>query len=710
MFWEAALAVFHFLAAVGFLALAIKSRSVSRQIFKRDDKLKELGLKEINPEYWFFKQGDVDSYFFGDAGNMATIMTTVNKLLEGELTRGALSLTSCQQSKDLELKLGRLMTDIVNRFMHRTNLETEPAKWDEEQIPMNENEKVDENTVACMLFQVTCFNLKKEMVEYMYDMKGYRRWRLAVSHLQKSFKNPSPSSSRTSTCISGISTCISRISTFIPKSFLCSCSNCDPNKSVGHFKPSLFTRVRLRLQMVVIPIGLIIWDNWSDGVVLYNYTNIWMVTNSSLLRNSTILGGKIPAGGGETPEISFAVILLSLTFMFSTLTFLTSIFGTSPSRALTQGLKTAEKMAEPQQTFDERDYWGFASRYQLTIAEASSESLCQQTVQWAAYFAISRLLANTLSGEYEEYLTFQALVSSGLASVTALTLCQVKTNAIFHEFTLSLSQKLAHTLASLVNTLAHSTLLVLICTIIFDLIFVIAAKTNFLWALLCLLQLFLLLPAIYLLTFFWGKSVTEENDLRAVRERRSRPEEKLLRSNAIRHTNYNKQVVRSFLYHAENLFCHLRLPTSVSNLANQPICYQTACDARTVLISSKHYFTLHLYFLLSCFLLVAQQLQAHLSSTVVAPTLEIFSARHNLLLVSFSLPFAFIVALLLLHLYFKGTFLCNNQYVGFPQTCWLDLGPVSFSLLSTFGLKTPQDVGTGTYNNNKENGVLRQQQ
>ena len=102
MCWEAALAVLHFLAAVGFLALAIKSRSVSRQIFKRDDKLKELGLKEINPEYWFFKQGDVDSYFFGDDGkdHLASIVTTVNKLLEGELTRAALSLTSCQQSKD----------------------------------------------------------------------------------------------------------------------------------------------------------------------------------------------------------------------------------------------------------------------------------------------------------------------------------------------------------------------------------------------------------------------------------------------------------------------------------------------------------------------------------------------------------------------------------------------------------------------------------
>lgn len=42
---------------------------------------------------------------------------------------------------------------------------------------------------------------------------------------------------------------------------------------------------------------------------------------------------------------------------------------------------------------------------------------------------------------------------------------------------------------------------------------------------------------------------------------------------------------------------------------------------------------------------------------------------------SFSLPLAFMAAILLFHIYFrKGTFLCNSQYyVGYPETYWLDL-------------------------------------
>ena len=168
--------------------------------------------------------------------------------------------------------------------------------------------------------------------------------------------------------------------------------------------------------------------------------------------------------------------------------------------------------------------------------------------------------------------------------------------------------------------------------------------------------------------------------------------ERLLGTNAIRHTNYNNQVVRKFLYHTENLFCHLRLPTSVSNLANQPICYQTACDARTVLLTSLHYFTLHLYFLLSSLLLAAQQLWSYVDPTMVTPTYELFSARHNLVIASFVLPFSFMTALLFVHIYLKGTFLCNSQYVGFPKTCWEDLGPVSFPLSTTIGLKLPQDI------------------
>ena len=76
-----------------FLALAIKSRAVSRRIWGRDDKVKRLKLSELNPYYWNFKW-EVDKYFVGEGKDkLASILTTVSKLLEGELTRSPLSLT-----------------------------------------------------------------------------------------------------------------------------------------------------------------------------------------------------------------------------------------------------------------------------------------------------------------------------------------------------------------------------------------------------------------------------------------------------------------------------------------------------------------------------------------------------------------------------------------------------------------------------------------
>ena len=351
-------------------------------------------------------------------------------------------------------------------------------------------------------------------------------------------------------------------------------------------------------------------------------------------------------------------------------------------------------MNDPQQVFEEKDYWGFASRYQLTIAEASSESLAQHMVQWAAYFSLTLLLSGTdSSGEYDLYLTFRTLVYSGLASITALTISQVKTNDIFHELSLTKVQKFLYILASLVNTLSHSSLLVFICTTAFDLTFLMSAKKSFLLALAFLLFFFLLFPAVYALTSYWGKAI-KELDLRWEQKSGSEfgEKERILGTNAIRHTNYNNQVVRKLLYHTENLFCHLRLPTSVSNLANQPICYQTACDSRTVLLTSLHYFNLHLYFLLSSLLLAGKHLWIYLDPTIRTPTLEFFSARHNLLIVAYCLPFTFMAAILLLHLYLTGTFLCNSLYLGYPETCWEDLGPVTFSLATTLGLNPPEDV------------------
>ena len=92
----------------------------------------------------------------------------------------------------------------------------------------------------------------------------------------------------------------------------------------------------------------------------------------------------------------------------------------------------------------------------------------------------------------------------------------------------------------------------------FDLTFLVAAKTSFLWALLCLLLLFLFFPAICFVTFLWGKTVIEM-DLKMEQRRGSQfgEKERLLGTNAIRHTNYNNQVVRKLLYHTENLLTSL---------------------------------------------------------------------------------------------------------------------------------------------------------
>ena len=681
LWWELSAVLWHFLVSLAFLILATRSRAVSEQIWRRDEKLRRLRLREINPGYWYFKCEVYNFFTYVGKDKLAAILTTVNKLLEGEMTRSPISLTTCQQSKALRVKLAKLMAEIVSYFQKNQVVSGDlVVDIGQEAIRYGAKE------IALMLFQITSYYLKNEMVEFMYDLKGYRRWRLAISHLQKALDK------RGSTVETSHS---SRMTVYVPKLFQCNCSNCDPQVCPSDFRLFLFTRLRLRFQHIFLPIGLILWDNWSDGNVLFNYVNIWRLTNSTLLSNSTIIGGVIPSAG-NVPEISFPVILLTLIILFSSLTLLISIFGTSPTscspRALPQGLKTAERMNDPQQVFEEKDYWGFASRYQLTIAEASSESLAQHMVQWAAYFSLTLLLSGTdSSGEYD--LTFRTLVYSGLASITALTISQVRTNDIFHELSLTKVQKFLYILASLVNTLSHSSLLVFICTTAFDLTFLISAKKSFFLALASLLFFFLLLPAIYVLTSYWGKA-TKELDLRWEQKSGSEfgEKERILGTNAIRHTNYNNQAVRKFLYHTENLFCHLRLPTSVSNLANQPICYQTACDSRTVLLTSLHYFTLHLYFLLSSLLLAGKHLWIYLDPTIRTPTLEFFSARHNLLIVAYCLPFTFMAAILLLHLYLTGTFLCNSLYLGYPETCWEDLGPVTFSLATTLGLNPPEDV------------------
>ena len=55
LWWELSAVLWQFLVSVAFLILAIRSRAVSEQIWRRDEKLRRLRLREINPGYWYFK-------------------------------------------------------------------------------------------------------------------------------------------------------------------------------------------------------------------------------------------------------------------------------------------------------------------------------------------------------------------------------------------------------------------------------------------------------------------------------------------------------------------------------------------------------------------------------------------------------------------------------------------------------------------------------
>ena len=144
--WQLAASVWHFLASLVFLILAIKSRTMSKKLWTRDDDVKQLRLKKVNPGYWYFKC-EVNNYFLGEGKDkLASIMTTVNKLLEGELTRNPLSLIRCQQSKMLEQTLGELMAGLVDRFVPKVGREQlKRGEQRTEEIAMEEFKKTNIN-------------------------------------------------------------------------------------------------------------------------------------------------------------------------------------------------------------------------------------------------------------------------------------------------------------------------------------------------------------------------------------------------------------------------------------------------------------------------------------------------------------------------------------------------------------------------------------
>ena len=156
-------------------------------------------------------------------------------------------------------------------------------------------------------------------------------------------------------------------------------------------------------------------------------------------------------------------------------------------------------------------------RNELSINEASYESSYQFLGQWLTYFTLSYWISvvaknnnkialanvsnmdllNTYANlstqkmdneqqeasEFKEISTFQILWKSGVISLAALSLCQLKYNNVQHEYSTSLLQKAFYLAASVCNTLSFSSIMLLGSVIIVDIVIMISNMTNGLVAL-----------------------------------------------------------------------------------------------------------------------------------------------------------------------------------------------------------------------------------
>ena len=113
-----------------------------------------------------------------------------------------------------------------------------------------------------------------------------------------------------------------------------------------------------------------------------------------------------------------------------------------------------------------------ATRYQFSLSEAGAESVGQFTCQWALFLSINFLMGQSAMQNNAKYtnLFFVSLRNSTVTSLLSLTLSQIKTNRLSHEFSIGWKQKLQYALASLVNTISSTTLLIYYTTYSFDLI------------------------------------------------------------------------------------------------------------------------------------------------------------------------------------------------------------------------------------------------
>ena len=429
-----------------------------------------------------------------------------------------------------------------------------------------------------------------------------------------------------------------------------------------------------------------------------------------MITDQPILASLSPSDQNMLHEAIFFLVILAMIFSFLTFFFsLVSCTSWIPRMFLRPfviqhmlcdpyNVDKLDTMVYPDSLGHHWLWWpgDIATRYQLVLAEAGTESIGQFVGQWSIYLCMNYIISavqdvdnNSVLATTSMDFCLSSLKMSSVASLVSLTHSQIKINSIAHEFSIGFRQKICYLLASIFNTLGSSFLLMAFTTYCFDLTILVNFKYGYLCAILILVSFLSCYVLISMICNLWTR----------------RDDEELCTINGMpsgwgghdTSATYTKPVMK-LLDFSDNLFSALRLPTSSYYRNAQYTTNHNQVNAKLLLMTSRHYLATALYFLLTAIVC-----GSHISLVMFDPAFaflpglpaEESQARVGLMICTLSAPLLGLIALEFSWLYLSGCqFRANCHFRWLEHNyynlgIWEDLGPAEFTLPHFLGFKVP---------------------
>eukprot|EP00092_Neocalanus_flemingeri_P007203 GFUD01007781.1.p1 GENE.GFUD01007781.1~~GFUD01007781.1.p1 ORF type:complete len:693 (+),score=115.26 GFUD01007781.1:27-2081(+) len=539
-----------------------------------------------------------------------------------------------------------------------------------------------------MVNQAVMFEFRERTMLNPFSLIGSRVFHLLVD----TWTNETSSEDAKNCCSNVNEKLIKLLEVFHDSAGKCLACNSSYSKStLGRMIHNLI----LATKTVLKPVGIWLADNVTDVLFFITYAQFV---------GDPILTTIHPTDQQVLPEMIYFLIVIGAVMSLSGFAFLASLFSCTSyiPRVLLRPFAVHHMMSDPcmVEAVDKTTYsdsvgqsWSWqpgdmATRYQFSLSEAGAESVGQFVGQWALFLSIGFITSHRQMEDIDmEYsLCYESLKNSTIASFLSLTLSQMKTNNLSHEFSIGQRQKILYGLASLLNTLAASILLICYTTYSFDLIVLTNYKLGPVFSMLLMLFTILSYFIVTYIANLWTRSdMLELGTINAMPGGLGKTSTS---------STFIKPVIM-FLNFTDNLFNSLRLPTSAYCVQTHYTTNHNQVNAKTLGMTARHYLTFSLYFLL-----IATTCSIHTILLKFDLTFEFVDkfpstgseARLILMILTMMVPFFMFSALLLCWFYLSGPqFQANLHFCWMKNTpndagVWEDLGPAVFTLLNFLGL------------------------